>query len=200
MSKALPTEYTAIMTGEPYLFFEFRQINKLKSEGFTIDEIRRKVQEENLFQYKTTKSITRVLTAVIRRLNVLDDTLVALCANGSLNTSRLVALYGVARTNLLFLEFLEEVYREKRILGNQTLTSKDMRIFFTAKKQESKKVASWSDKTVAKLSQVYLKTVQDAGLVNSNQEVIPPFVEERLAKHLLRIGDHRFLSIISEVV
>ena len=199
MSTQLPTEYTAIMTGEPFLYFELRQIARLKYGGLSLEEIRRKVYEENTFQYKTNKSVGRVLAAVIRRLNVLDDTLLHFCVNGSKDTSRLVALYGVAKTNLLFFEFLEEVYREKRILGDEALTSKDMRTFFTNKKQESDKVASWSELTIRKLSSVYQRVAHEAGLIDSDQIAIPPFVEESLEQHLLSIGDHRFLTILSEV-
>lgn len=196
----LPTEYSAIMTGEPYLLFEFRQVAKLRLMGLSNIEIRERVRQENLFQYKTNKSVDRTLTAVLRRLDILDDTLVALCVEGSLGTSRLVTLYGVAKTNLLFFEFLEEVFREKWLLGNELLTMKDLRIFFASKQQQSEKVASWSDKTVAKLSQVYLRTLQEAGLVTLDQPVMPPLVERSLKEHLVAMSEYRFLAIISEVM
>ncbi|NLJ79434.1 MAG: DUF1819 family protein [Firmicutes bacterium] len=194
--KSLPTMYTAIMTGEPYLYFEFRQVAKMRLAGLGPKEIRQKVYSENIFQYQTNKSIGRVLTAVLRRLDVLDDTLLEMCVNGSLATGRLIAVYTIAKTNLLFFEFLEEVYREKILLGNAPLNREDLRIFFAQKRRQSKRVAGWSDETVVKLSQVYLKILRDAGLITSESPVTAPLVEQPLIDYFTYIGEHRFLTAI----
>ncbi len=192
----LPKEYTAVMTGEPYLYFEFRQVAKMRLQGLSDGEIRQKVRSENSFQYQTNKSIGRVLTAVLRRLDVLDDTLLAMCVNGSLATSRLIAVYTIAKTNLLFFEFLEEVYREKILLGNAPLTREDLRIFFTQKRRQSKRVAGWSDKTVGKLSQIYLRILREAGLITSESPVAAPLVEQALIDYFIYLGEQRFLTAI----
>jgi hypothetical protein len=129
----------------------------------------------------------------------LDDTLVEICANGSLSASRLVTLYAIAKTNLLFFDFLEEVYKEKCALGRSPLTAKDVRIFFTQKRQQSAVVAGWSEETVRKLRQVFLKILIDAGLVTPDTQLVsPPIVEPGLIEHLKAIREHRFVSVIME--
>lgn len=200
MSKSgpIPTEYTAIMTGEPFLHFEFKIVAQMRLEGLSNNEIRERVKVENSFQYKTTKSIGRVLKAVLRRLDVLDDRLVEFCAQGSLSSSRFVTLFAVAKTNLLFFEFLEEVFREKCALGNTPLTAKDVRIFFTEKSQGSPLVAGWSEETVRKLRQVYLKTMIDSGLIIPDVPAAAPIIDEQLFEHLKAIGEYRFLVALTE--
>lgn len=195
----IPTEYSAIMTGEPFLHFELRTVAQMRMRGLSNNEIREVVKAENSFQYKTPKSIGRALRAVLRRLDVLDDTLVEICANGSLSASRLVTLYAIAKTNLLFFDFLEEVYKEKCALGRSPLTAKDVRIFFTQKRQQSAVVAGWSEETVRKLRQVFLKILIDAGLVTPDTQLVsPPIVELGLIEHLKAIREHRFVSVIME--
>lgn len=195
----IPTEYSAIMTGEPFLHFELRTVAQMRMRGLSNNEIREVVKAENSFQYKTPKSIGRALRAVLRRLDVLDDTLVEICANGSLSASRLVTLYAIAKTNLLFFDFLEEVYKEKCALGRSPLTAKDVRIFFTQKRQQSAVVAGWSEDTVRKLRQVFLKILIDAGLVTPDTQLVsPPIVEPGLIEHLKAIREHRFVSVIME--
>jgi hypothetical protein len=195
----IPTEYSAIMTGEPFLHFELRTVAQMRMRGLSNNEIREVVKAENSFQYKTPKSIGRAVRAVLRRLDVLDDTLVEICANGSLSASRLVTLYAIAKTNLLFFDFLEEVYKEKCALGRSPLTAKDVRIFFTQKRQQSAVVAGWSEETVRKLRQVFLKILIDAGLVTPDTQVVsPPIVEPGLIEHLKAIREHRFVSVIME--
>lgn len=195
----IPTEYSAIMTGEPFLHFELRTVAQMRMRGLSNNEIREVVKAENSFQYKTPKSIGRALRAVLRRLDVLDDTLVEICANGSLSASRLVTLYAIAKTNLLFFDFLEEVYKEKCALGRSPLTAKDVRIFFTQKRQQSAVVAGWSEETVRKLRQVFLKILIDAGLVTPDTQLVSsPIVEPGLIEHLKAIREHRFVSVIME--
>ncbi|NLP31497.1 MAG: DUF1819 family protein [Clostridiales bacterium] len=194
----IPTEYSAIMTGEPFLHFELRTVAQMRIKGLSNGEIRTLVKAENSFQYKTPKSIGRALTAVLRRLDVLDDPLVEICAHGNLSASRLVNLFAIAKTNLLFFEFLEEVYKEKCALGQTALTAKDVRIFFMQKSQQSPVVAGWSEETVRKLRQVYLKILFDTGLVASDMHVSTPIVDQQLLHHLKATGEHRFLSAITE--
>ena len=80
--------YSSIMTGEPFLYFEFKQVAKLKVLGLSDKAIKEKVKADNLFQYKTEKSIARVLPAVMRRVSVLDPTLLELSINGYVQTSK----------------------------------------------------------------------------------------------------------------
>jgi DNA-binding transcriptional MerR regulator len=194
----IPTEYTAIMTGEPFLHFEFKIVAQMRRKGLSNREIRELVKAENSFQYKTSKSIGRVLKAVLRRLDVLDDRLVDLCVQGSLSSSRIVTLFAIAKTNLLFFEFLEEVYREKCALGHTPLTARDVRVFFTQKSQQSPLVAEWSEETVRKLRQVYLRTMADSGLVILDEPVTAPIIDRELYEHLRAIGEYRFLATLRE--
>jgi len=43
-------QYSATLTGEPYLYFELKQVAKLTLAGFSPVEIRARIKDENLFQ------------------------------------------------------------------------------------------------------------------------------------------------------
>ena len=192
-------QYLANLTGEPYLYFELKQVAKLTLEGFSPVEIRSKIKDENLFQSATNKSIDKLLSATLKRVAVLDAPLLNILVHGSLHTSKLVALIAVMKTNRLFLEFVEEVYLEKVRLGERELESKDFRIFFNNKAEQSSKVAGWQEYTLKKLSQVYSKILFEAGLINNTHKkmLIPPTIEEEFLVHLRKIGDHRLIIAIT---
>lgn len=192
-------EYSANLTGEPFLYFELKQVAKLTVLGLSASEIQIKVQEENLFQYDTHKSVIKILRATLKRVAVLDKTLLNLLVQGPLSTSKLVALITIMKTNRLFLEFMEEVYCEKVRLGEPVLELNDFRIFFNNKVEQSPKVAGWHDYTLKKLSQVYAKILSEAGLLNSTikKRLTPPLVEEELFNHLLKIGDQRIIHALT---
>jgi molybdenum cofactor biosynthesis enzyme MoaA len=189
------SQYIANLTGEPFLYFELKQIAKLTLAGLSSVEIRAKTKDETLFQSATNKSMDKILSATLKRVAVLDDRLLNLLANGSLHTSKLVALIALMKTNRLFLEFIEEVYLEKVRLGEQELEPKDFRIFFNNKAEQSPKVAGWQESTIKKLSQVYSKILFEAGLINTTnkKKLTPPIIEEELLDHLKKIGDHRLI-------
>ena len=194
-SDIVEQEYYANLTGEPYLYFELKQVAKLTLEGFSPVEIRSKIKDENLFQSATNKSIHKLLSATLKREAVLDEMMLNILVHGSLHTSKLVALIAIMKTNRLFLEFIEEVYLEKVRLGEQELEPKDFRIFFNNKAEQSPKVAGWQEYTLKKLSQVYSKILFEAGLINNTRKKIltPPTMDEELLVHLRKIGDHRLI-------
>ncbi len=191
--------YYANLTGEPFLYSELKQVAKLALAGLSIPEIRIKIQTENLFQYDTNKSIEKILRATLKRVAVLDETLLTLLVQGSLHTSKLVALIAIMKTNRLFLEFMEEVYLEKVRLGEKELEPRDFRIFFANKAEQSPQVAGWQDYTLKKLAQVFNVILFGAGLINNTKQKIltPPLVEEELANHLRNSGDTRIIVALA---
>ena len=192
-------QYLANLTGEPYLYFELKQVAKLTLAGLLPVEIRAKIKDENLFQSATNKSIDKLLRATLKRIAVLDGIMLNILVHGSLHTGKLVAIIAIMKTNRLFLEFIEEVYLEKVRLGEQELEPKDFRIFFNNKAEQSSKVAGWGESTLQKLSQVYSKILSEAGLINNTHKkmLTPPTLEEELVVHLRNIGDHRLIFALT---
>ncbi|WP_291299934.1 DUF1819 family protein [Desulfosporosinus sp. BICA1-9] len=152
------------------MYVELKQVAKLTLAGLSSVEISAKIIDENLFQYATNKSLDKLLSATLKRVAVLDEILLNLLVQGSLHTSKLVALIAIMKTNRLFLEFIEEVYLEKVRLGEQELEPKDFCIFFNNKAEQSLKVAGWQESTLKKLSQVYSIILFEAGLINSTRK------------------------------
>ena len=54
--------YIASLTREPFLFYEMRTTARLICEGLEDVEVVSRIAEENLFQYPTEKTISRIAT------------------------------------------------------------------------------------------------------------------------------------------
>ena len=97
--------YIASLTREPFLFYEMRSTAKLMAEGNSDDAIVKEIVEQNLFQYPTEKSITRMAKACIKRLQALeDDSLVSAIASqptdvAFLSGQRMIALSNETSAN-----------------------------------------------------------------------------------------------------
>ena len=99
--------YIASLTREPFLFYEMRSTAKLMSEGLSDEAIAEEIVKQNLFQYPTEKSITRMAKACIKRLHALeDDTLVMAIALHPTDEAKQVCLYAMMKQSRLVWEFM----------------------------------------------------------------------------------------------
>lgn len=196
-------EYTSILKSRPYLYLELKKASVLKIQGFDYDEIKNKAIDENIFAVTTEARKKEIASTVINRIKQLDEYVLNKIINGNLETSKQLALYSVLKTDRLFFEFMKEVYKEKVLLKDYTLTDKDFNVFFRRKAEQSEKIASWVDYTFYKLSQVYKRILTEAGFikkVKNEIEIIPQIMEEDVMNHLKNIGDTAYVeAMLGEV-
>lgn len=191
--------YTSILKSRPYLYLEFKKASHLKIQGFCDDDIKNKAIEENIFSVNTEARKREIASTVINRMEGLDEYILERIANGSLQTSKQLALYSIFKTDRLFFEFMKEVYREKMLLKDYLITDKDFNIFFRRKAEQSERVAKWQDYTFYKLKQVYKRILSEAGFIKNNNkevEIIPQMMEEDVINHLKSIGDIAYLEVM----
>ncbi|CAG9609143.1 DUF1819 family protein [Pseudoneobacillus rhizosphaerae] len=198
MTKEL--DYSATLTGASFLMYELKQVLKLKKQGLLNEEIKKKVIEENVFDYKFTSSLKRSVPSVIRRVNVLDEQLQEWVLNNTLEESKIINLYAIMKTDRLFFEFMNEVIREKLETNNYLLEKKDLNVFFISKSEQDEKMAKWTELTVNKLKQVYLKLLFEAGLLKDKKTGVLNrlLLDESLKRHLSYIGDTAYLRAMGE--
>lgn len=161
--------YSGKLTGESFLLYELKIVAKLKKEGYTDKEIRKMVLEENLFQYKFTSSISRRLTPLMQRINLLDEELIDRLIEDPLGDGIVINLYSIMKNDRLFFEFMNEVMKEKLKSNNEVLEKKDINIFIETKIEQNEDIASWSDSTVNKIKQVIKKILMEAKVVEDNK-------------------------------
>ena len=122
--------YIASLTREPFLFYEMRSTAKLMAEGNSDDMIVREIVEQNLFQYPTEKSITRMAKACIKRLHALeDDSLVSAIASQPTDVAKQICLYALMKQSRLVWEFMLTVIGEKYRLRDMSFGKKFFKVF-----------------------------------------------------------------------
>lgn len=189
-------EYSSTIKTRAFLYLELKKAASLYYQGFSFEEIRQRALEENIFLYNSKNRIKDIASTIEGRLDVLDKFLLNKLANGDLETSKQVALYSILKTDRLFFEFMQEVYREKYILRDYIITDKDFNIFFQRKAEQSPQIASWKDYTFYKLKQVYKKILIEAGFakkIKKTVEISRPVIERDLINHLKDKGDTKYL-------
>lgn len=192
-------QYTSILKSRPYLYLEFKKASQLKNQGFDEKTIRSKAIEENIFAVNTEARKREIASTVINRIEGLDNYILDKIVNGSLQTSKQLAIYSILKTDRLFFEFMKEVYKEKLLLKDLIITDKDFNVFFRRKVEQSEQIAKWKDYTFYKLKQVYKRVLSEAGFIKNSKkevEIIPQIMEEEVVQHLKNIGDTAYLEVM----
>ena len=195
-------KYSAGLMSQSFWFLEFKKVVKLRQEGMAFDDIKKKCVEENLFGAAREYRALRMAGYIITRVKAMDETLVDLFCNSDLATQKLINLVTILRTDRLFFEFVYEIYREKVILGVDTMEEADVNVFFTRKETQSELIAGWKDSTKRHLRSCYLNFMTDANLLtvmNKKKMITPPILDIALERYLQSIGEEVLVKALTGV-
>lgn len=162
------TPYNASLTREPFLFYEMRTTARLMTEGYSSADAVSKICEENLFQYPTEKTVKRIASACIRRLEGMnDDSLIAAMATQPVDVAKQICLYAMMKSSRLIWEFMVTVIGEKYNLRDTSFGKIDLNAFFLRLQEQDDAVAAWSDQTITKLKQVIARVLVETEYLDS---------------------------------
>ena len=159
---------------------------KLKQQKTPDKEIRRLAQEENIFQARSENFRKKAASGVISRLNTLDEFTIDLLCSCNIETAKQITIYSILKSDLLFFDFVNEVYREKIILKDYKITDVDINIFINRKQEQVPKIASWKETTIRRLKNNYISYLSEAGFVKKQKdylEIIKPIIDKKFAEH-----------------
>lgn len=195
-------KYSASLTSDAFLYYELKQVLKLKIDGFSDKEIRDKVMNENIFQYKSKESSKRLISSIFTRIKVIDDTLIKMLLEEPMDTGKIINLYTIMKTSRLFYDFMNEVVREKLEFNYDVLEKKDINIFFTGKAEQDEIVAGWSETTKRKLKQVILKILSEANILDDTKscKLSRLIIPIELKDYIIDLGDKAYIKAMGEHV
>lgn len=196
-------EYKSTIKSRPYLYKETKKASILVNKGLDVNDIKEKSLQDNIFQLESEARKKEVASIITARLKDLDKQIIYNIENSNVETSKVLVLYAILKTDRLFFEFINEVYKEKILLKNLFIKDKDFNVFFQNKREQSEKVASWSEYTFKKLKQVYIRILFESGLIvnqKGDREIKIPIIESEVKDYLHSIGDSVYLNAILGII
>ena len=192
-------KYSSTIKTRGFLFHEAKKASTLYLQGFTFAEIMQKAVEENIFLLNTENRRKEIAATVMERIGTLDDFLHNKLVYGILETGKLIVLYTINKTDRLFFEFMQEVYREKHLLRDYVIADRDFSAFFYRKAEQSNQLMSWADYTFYKLGQVYKRILLESGLAKRSKrklEIVRAVIEQDVKRHIIESGDRIYIEVI----
>ena len=150
-------------------FMEFRKEVQMLDQGKSFDEIKSLSETENIFGASTPARAAMIYSTTTARIKGLDPSFYPLFISSDVSTQKLYALAGCFAHDTLFFDFMYEVIREKLIIGTNTLTDADIRIFFKEKQSQDENVEKWTDQTLVRLGKSYKTHLYEAGLLDEDK-------------------------------
>ena len=196
-------EYKSTIKSRPYLYKETKKASSLINKGLSVEEIKEKSLEDNIFQLESEARKKEVASIITARLKNLDEHIIYSIENSNIEISKVLVLYAILKTDRLFFEFINEVYKEKILLKDLFIRDKDFGVFFQNKREQSEKVASWSEYTFKKLKQVYIRILFESGLIanqKGDREIRVPIIENEIKEYLYSIGDKVYINAVLGII
>ena len=195
-------DYSAGIMSQSFWFVEFKKYLKLYSEGYTADQIKEMVIHENLFGTPNEYRAKRIYGYIANRAAQLDEKGIELFFSSDLATQKLINLLCILYQDRLFLEFINEVYRDKAIMGNEIIEATDAKVFFRNKEVQSETVAAWTDTTKRKVQACYFNFLIDANLltiIGKEKKITPPLLDIAFERYLEAKGETTIIKAITGV-
>jgi len=192
-------EYKSTIKSRPYLYKETKKAATLINKGIELNDIKNLSLEENFFQLESETRKKEIASIITSRLKGVDEYILNKIENSNIETSKILVLYIVIKTDRLFFEFINEVYKEKVLLKDEFIRDKDFSNFFEIKREQSEKVASWAEYTFKKLKQVYIRILFESGLIENqkgDRKIRIPIIDNEVKNYLYSIGDKYYIDAI----
>ena len=188
--------YSAGAVKFAFWLLEFRKEVELLQEGKSFEEIKALSTEGNLFGTQTPARAKLIYNTVTRRIKALGDDFYGLFLESDIATQKLFVLSGIMASDTLFFDFVYEVIREKMLIGSNSFTDADIRIFFHNKQVQDETAAKWTDQTLGRLGQTYKQYLQSAGMTDDGKKerkILKPILDPALERWL---QDHEMAVIV----
>ena len=185
-------DYSAKLTGEPFLYKETKIIAEYLLNGEAPLVLKKRNVEENLIMQKTKGSITRSNSPIFRRLGIMDKDMMREFVESDIDTSKHILLYSIMKTDRLVLDFMLDVYKDKILMRKEYIEKYDIDNWYEEKCILSQTLNKKTETTRAKLKQVIMKILQDSGLVikeKTNFRIVRPLLKEKFIALLDKNGD-----------
>lgn len=155
-------KYTTTLSTRPFLYNETKRIGKLLFEGIDPEEIKERVEEQNLFQLTSKQRATSFNNVIQKRLKVLDEELLEFFLTSDTQTSKTILLYALLKVDSLFYEWMREVVWDKFLILDVTLSKSETASFLARKSEQNETVQNWAEPTRKRLVNAYHQALVDS--------------------------------------
>ena len=197
-TKSATKKYKATMPTVPFAFYETKIIAEIMLRESDRQAVKNEVHEGNLLNVKTKSNEDKIFDYTYNRLSIFPESLIRLILTSDEQDARFVNLISIMNYDVLFREFIFEVYFEA-LDSRNPITDYDIMTFFERKGREADYVADWSDVTKYKLRRLYTRILFEAGFLKESsgiRELLTPYISISVVSLLCVEGFEEYVKVL----
>ena len=188
--------YKTSIKGTSFWYNESIKTVKLMLKGLSKTEINTLTSNDNTYQVATRTRSKTISNTTYNRMSIYDNKLLEMFINADVTTSKIMVMISIIITDRLFYEYMYDVYREHRLLGDKQLTRLEMDKFMEQKKIESEKISKWSTEVIKRLERAYFTFMRESGLLTEDNLINDIYIDYEVQRELEKEGFKEILDII----
>ena len=177
----------ACRTRDLLWYRETKQCIELLREGKTLSEIKELSQRENIFNAASASRADNIRVVTARRIQAVNDEFLKFFTMQETMTQKQLCVVLVMLTDHTFYKFMNDVFKEKLILGVMELHDSDLIGFIHGLQENDVRSAKWTDAGIKKLRDNYKSILKDAEFISETgtvRKIVRPIVSDAMKKFL----------------
>lgn len=191
--------YSSSIKKTPFKYSISKKIAKLMIDGKGRQEVFDECYVRNYIEVESIDRRKEISNVIYSRLINIDEFLLKQFYEGDVETSKFILVYAIAKSDMLFFDFMFEIYREALVGNKDYISIDDFDNFFAAKKETDLIVASWGHYTMMQLAKGYRNILVDSGMGERdkrNIKAIKLMIHPAVQDYIRQIGDAEYLKAL----
>lgn len=190
--------YSATITTGSLLIHESQKTSSLLISGLTSQEVKKKVIEDNLFQYRSQKTSETRCQLILDRLTLMNPGILPMICEGDYILSTQALLACAVKHSRLLGDFMLNVIGAKIRIIDDKLTNRDWEKYLESCELIDAHVKEFTESTRKKLKQIIFRILVEAKYLESQKspKLIPVRIEPELRSFLIKHEEKYVLSCL----
>lgn len=165
-------------------------------------DIAQRSDGENFFNAASKSRAREISQTVIRRVGVVNNDFINYFGMQNVENQKIMVLVMVMLEDRTFFDFMNEIFREKSVIGDYNLNDGEIIRFIHNLQEKDEKAATWSDASIQKLKLYIKNLLKDSGMLKTEKKtstivrpIITPDFKEFLEKENLNVIENILMGV-----
>ena len=162
-------------------------VELIVKEKKTLSDIKRLSEQMNLYNAASSSRANEIRIVIARRINRVNESFLEFYFRQTTDVQKLLTIIMIMLTDRTFLEFMNDVYKEKLITGEMELYDSDIMGYLHRLQDQDSQAEKWTDEGMKKVRGNYKLILKDSGIISDTgvvRKILKPIISAELRDFL----------------
>ena len=177
-------------------------VELIVKEKKTLSDIKRLSEQMNLYNAASSYRANEIRIVIARRINRVNESFLEFYFRQTTDVQKLLTIIMIMLTDRTFLEFMNDVYKEKLITGEMELYDSDIMGYLHRLQDQDSQAEKWTDEGMKKVRGNYKLILKDSGIISDTgvvRKILKPIISAELRDFLRKEGLTQIYHILAGV-